>query len=117
MGKPDGFDLAASRLSRGSSAGVCELIGLRRHEVDLKARTVHVRRGANLVDGDWIITGPKAGSLRTSRSRPILAVRPNWVVALGTRPPGRAGLPACKRRPGPGRAAKLSRMAESKSVT
>ena len=41
-----------------------ELIGLRRRDLDLKARTVHVRRGVNLVDGDWILTGPKAGSLR-----------------------------------------------------
>jgi len=32
--------------------------------------------------------------------------RPNWLVALGTRPPGRADLPACKHRPGPGLAAK-----------
>lgn len=41
-----------------------ELIGLRRRGGDLKARTVHVRRGVNVVDAEWIVTGPKGGSLR-----------------------------------------------------
>ena len=49
-----------------------ELIGLRRRDIDVKAGKVHVRRGVNLVEGEFVVTGPKAGSIRTVAYPPHL---------------------------------------------